>query len=205
MALKLIHFPMTRSLRPLCLIEEAKIDCEVETRVFDRASLKEPEYLALNPLGKTPVFFDGETRILESTAILQYLADKYTDGSLSRSADDPDYSAYLQWLHFGEAGMGGYVNMLIAHTALLPEDQRNPDMAEWARGEAANCLNLLEVSLEGKDHLLGNFSICDISVGYALFLIKITKNGSLFGENVRRYFKEITDRASWQAATARRP
>lgn len=84
MTLKLIHFPMTRSLRVAWAICELGIDAEIETRPFDRARLKEPEYLALNPLGKTPVFFDGDRRMIESVAIIEYLAQTYAKGALSR-------------------------------------------------------------------------------------------------------------------------
>jgi len=205
MSLKLIHFPNTRSLRPLWLIEEAKIDCEVETREFDRPSLKKPEYLALNPLGKTPVLFDGETRILESTAILHYLLEKHTDGKFGKRPEDIDYGNFLQWLHFGEAGMGGYVNVLIGHTVLLPEELRVASIAAWAKAETENCLQYIENSLSGRDYLLDEFSICDMSLGYILFLLKITRNGSLMGENTTRYFKSITSRESWKNATGRKP
>ncbi|MEL6212237.1 MAG: glutathione S-transferase family protein [Pseudomonadota bacterium] len=205
MALKLIHFPNTRSLRVVWAIEELGLDAEIDTRVFDRPSLKEPEYLALNPLGKTPVFFDGDKRLIESTAIIQYLADVYGGGALSRKPGDDDYGEFLQWLHFGEAGMGGYVNMLIAQTALLPEDQRIPSMKVWAEKETANCLAFLEGALEDREYLLGAFSLADISVAYLLFLIKITRNGGLFGDGVRAYFKRITDRKGWQKAMAYQP
>lgn len=203
--MKLIHFPMTRSLRPLWLIEEANIECEVETRVFDRPALKEPDYLALNPLGKTPVFFDGEKRIFESTAILHYLVETKTDGAFGRKPGDDDYHSFLQWLHFGEAGMGGYVNMLIAHTALMPEEMRNADIAEWAKNETINCLNYIDASLGDRQTLLDEFSICDISVGYALFLIKVTRNGKIIPEKTAQYFEAITSRAGWKAATAHKP
>ena len=205
MALKLIHFPNTRSLRVVWAIEELGLDAEIDTRVFDRPSLKEPEYLALNPLGKTPVFFDGDKRLIESTAIIQYLADVYGGGALSRKPGDDDYGEFLQWLHFGEAGMGGYVNMLIAQTALLPEDQRIPSMKVWAEKETANCLAFLEGPVEDREYLLGAFSLADISVAYLLFLIKITRNGGLFGDGVRAYFKRITDREGWQKAMAYQP
>ena len=205
MALKLIHFLNTRSLRVVWAIEELGLDAEIDTRVFDRPSLKEPEYLALNPLGKTPVFFDGDKRLIESTAIIQYLADVYGGGALSRKPGDDDYGEFLQWLHFGEAGMGGYVNMLIAQTALLPEDQRIPSMKVWAEKETANCLAFLEGALQDREYLLGAFSLADISVAYLLFLIKITRNGGLFGDGVRAYFKRITDREGWQKAMAYQP
>ena len=202
MTLKLIHFPQTRSIRVYWVIEELGLDAEIETRPFDRASLKEPEYLKLNPLGKTPVFWDGDKRMVESTAIIQYLAEKHGNGKLARKPSDTDYSDYLQWLHFGEAGMGGYVNMLIAQTALLPEDQRIPAMKIWAEKETRNCLAFLEDGLAGKDYLLGDFSIADISVGYLLYLLKITGNGGFFGENTKAYFKRLASREAWAKVTA---
>ena len=205
MALRLIHFPNTRSLRVLWAIEELGLEADVETRVFDRPSLKEPEYLALNPLGKTPVFFDGDQRLIESTAIIQYIADVHGGGRLSRNPADPDYGAFLQWFHFGEAGMGGYVNMLIAHTALLPEADRDPNMKAWAVAETQNCLNFIEASLEDDGYLLGEFSLADIAVGYLLFLIKITRNGKLMGEKTASYFKRLTARDAWKKASAAAP
>ena len=205
MSLKLIHFPMTRSLRVVWALFELGVDADIETRAFDRAKLKEPEYLALNPLGKTPVFFDGDQRMVESTAIIQYIADKYADGSLTRKPSDDDYGQYLQWLHFGEAGMGGYVNQLIGQTALLPEEQRIPAMAVWAKAETSNCLNFIEESLGDKDYLLGEFSLADISVAYLLFLIKVTRNGDILGEKTKAYFKRVTARDAWVKASGLAP
>jgi len=201
MTLKLIHFPMTRSLRVLWVLYELGVDAEIETRAFDRASLKQPEYLALHPMGKVPVFFDGDQRLIESTAIIQYIADKYGDGRLSRKPADADYGQFLQWLHFGEGGMGGYVNQLIGQTALLPEDQRIPAMAKWAKFETAN----FEQSLGDKDYLLGEFSLADISVVYLLFLIKVTKNGGMLGEKTNAHFKRATAREAWVKASALAP
>lgn len=205
MSLKLIHFPQTRSLRVVWTLFELGVDADIETRVFDRAALKKPEYRALNPLGKTPVFFDGDQRMIESTAIIQYIADEYGDGRLSRKPGDDDYGPFLQWLHFGEAGMGGYVNQLIGQTMLLPEDQRIPAMAQWAKIETKNCLDFIEQSLGDKDYLLGDFSLADIAVVYLLFLIKVTKNGDLMGEKTNAYFKRATAREAWAKASALAP
>ena len=71
---------------------------------MNHGRLKEPDYLKLNPLGKTPVFFDGEKRMIESTAIIEYIANVHGNGALTRKPVDDDYADYLQWLHFGEAG-----------------------------------------------------------------------------------------------------
>jgi len=203
--LKLIHFPQTRSLRVVWALEELGVEAEIETRLLDREYLKSPEYKSLNPLGKTPVFFDGDQRIVESAAIIEYIAKKYAGGRLSRGPEDEDFGAYLQWLNFGEAGMGGYVNMLIAQTALLAEDQRIPAMKVWAVRETENCLSFIEQSLGEKEYLLGDFSLADISVVYLLFLIKITGNGDMLGEKTSAYFKRATARDAWKNSCALAP
>lgn len=205
MSLKLIHFPLTRSLRVAWAIHELGIDAEIETRPFDRPKLKEAEYLAMNPTGKTPVFFDGDKRIIESVAIIQYLSNRYADGRLSRKPSDSDYADYLQFMEFGEAGMGGYVGMLVAQTAILPEEQRIEAMKIWAINETKNCLNFLEEHLTGRDYLLDEFSLADISVGYILFLVKITRNGKLMGDATRAYYDRVTAREAWTKASALAP
>lgn len=200
MTLKLIHFPQSRSLRVLWTLYELGVDAEIDARSFDLSQLKERNYRLLNPLGKAPVFFDGEKRVVESVAIMEYIANKYADGQLTRNPGDDDYAEYLQWLHFGEAGMGGYVNMLIAQTALLPENKRIPVMKLWAEKEVRNCLNFLEQHLGEDGYILGDFSIADISLIYPLFLIKITRNGGLMGEKTNAYFKRAAARDAWKRA-----
>ncbi len=205
MSLKLIHFPVTRSLRVVWALYELGLEAEIDTRVFDRPSLKKPDYLALNPTGKTPVFFDGDKRIVESVAIIEYLANKYAKGALTRTAKDDDYAEYLQWMQFGEAGMGGYVGMLVGQTALLPEEQRIEAMKIWSINETTNCLNFIEENLGDDGYILGDFSLADISLGYILFLIKVTRNGNLLGEKTRAYFDRLAARDAWKRATALKP
>ncbi len=205
MSLKLIHFPMTRSLRVAWALYELGVDAEIETRPFDRASLKEPEYRALNPLGKTPVFFDGGKRMVESVAIIEYLSNKYADGRLSRNAQDADYGEYLQWKEFGEAGMGGYVGQLLGHSMLLPPEHRIEAMRLWAVNEVSNCLAFIETRLDGRDWLLDEFSLADISVGYMLFLVRVSRNGKLMGPRTAAYFERLTAREAWVRANALKP
>jgi glutathione S-transferase len=50
----------------------------LELRLVDLAKGQQraPEYLALNPTGRTPTLVDGDFTLWESTAIMQYLADR---------------------------------------------------------------------------------------------------------------------------------
>jgi len=59
---------------------------------------KQPDYLALNPLGQVPVLTDGDLVLRDSSAILVYLARKY-DKSNKWLPTDPDKQALVQqWL-----------------------------------------------------------------------------------------------------------
>ena len=190
-------------MRVLWLLEElGDVPFELETRPLSHAYFKSEEYRALNPLGKVPVMFDGDERMVESVAMLEYISNKYADGRLSRKPEDKDYGRYLQWLHFGEAGMGGYVNMLVAQTALLPEEQRIPAMKKWAVHEVKKFLGFLEDGLGEDGYLLDEFSLADIAVGYPLFLIKITRNGELLQPKTASYFNRLRERDPWKRACA---
>ncbi|MEQ8748937.1 MAG: glutathione S-transferase family protein [Amphiplicatus sp.] len=203
MTLKIYHTPLTRSIRVVWALEELGLDYELVAQPMDRAYFRTPEWRAINPVGKLPVFFDGDERIIESTAIIHYLSEKYAEGRLSRRPTDSDYGQFLQWLHFGEAGMGGYAGMLIGQTRILPPEHRIESMKQWAIGESKNCCAFIENSLEGKSFLLGeDFSLADISVGYILHLIRLSGEGkAIIGDKTRSYYDRLTDRPGWKKAT----
>ncbi len=201
MTLIIHHVKQTRSLRPLWLMEELGLAYELVDHGASIAHIDMEAYAAVNPMKKLPAFFDGDKAIYESLAICEYIAQKYGDGKFMRTPQDDDYADYLQLFHFGEAGMGGYIGILLAHTILLPEKQRNPHMAAWAKGEMAQCLAYLESKLSDDGYLLGSFSLVDISNAYILFLLKISKNAQDFGPRTNAYFSRIRERDAWKRAT----
>lgn len=205
MTLKLIHFPPARSLRVVWAAYELGLDLEIETRAFAPPKLKDAEYLAKNPVGKTPVLFDDEKRIIESIAIIEYLANRHAGGKLTRAVDDADYADYLQWMQFGEAGLGGYLGQLVGHAYMLPENQRVPAMLAWAQNELRNGLAFIEGELGDRDYILGEFSLADISLGYPLFVIKLLRQGDLLPPRVAAYLDRLTARQAFQRASSLAP
>ena len=43
--------------------------------IYQLESIRDPEYLAINPVGKVPALIDGETIVHDSTVINEYLED----------------------------------------------------------------------------------------------------------------------------------
>lgn len=82
------------------------------------------DFLAINPAGFIPALQDGETIMVESIAILEYLLARYGSGSLAVAPDDPAFASYLQFLHLGEAGLAGPMNavFVVVNWRLKPGD-----------------------------------------------------------------------------------
>lgn len=204
MTLKVYHAPPTRSIRVVWALEELGLPYQLEKVPFDRAYFKTPEWRAISPSGKIPVIHEDGQPMIESTAIIHYLSEKYAEGKLARRPADSDYGKFLQWLHFGEAGIGLYATMLIAQTRVLPKEQRIEAMKQWAIGECRNVCGVVEKGLEGGDYILGEeFSIADISLGYILFLIHLSGEAKdIFGLRTKLYLDRLMAREAWKKAAA---
>jgi glutathione S-transferase len=190
----LYHCTAARSFRPLWALEELKLSYDLKMlpfppRVFAR------EYLAVNPLGTIPLLIDGDTRMTESAAILQYLVTRYGPTPLSVGVDEADYGAYLNWLHFGEATLTFPQALVLRYSKFEPEERRSPqvatDYAKWFFGR----LRAVEAAVESRELLCaGRFTVADISVGYALLLADRIGLAKDFGPAVAAYWRRLRER-----------
>jgi glutathione S-transferase len=183
-----------RSFRPLWALEELELSYELKVlpfppRVFAR------EYLALNPLGTIPLMIDGGTRMTESAAIVQYLVTRYGPTPLAVGIDEPDFGAYLNWLHFGEATLTFPQTLVLRYSRLEPEERRSPqvaaDYAKWFFGR----LRAVEAVVSNSETLCADrFTAADISVGYALLLAERIGLAKDFTPAVAAYWLRLQQR-----------
>ena len=98
------HLNNSRSQRVLWLLEELGVPYEIKRYERDpKTMLAPPELRAVHPLGKSPVITDAGQTIAESGAIIEYLVDKYGEGSgLKPAAGTPERLRYTYWLHYAE-------------------------------------------------------------------------------------------------------
>ena len=123
--MKLYFAPNSRAVRIAWLLEELGLDYEIEKYTVGDRALRTPEYYKIHPMGRIPVLEDGDVRIYESGAIVQYLLARYGNGKLAPAIEDPMFPEYLQWLHYAEGSIMGQVNILVVETILLPPEKRN--------------------------------------------------------------------------------
>ena len=105
--LTLHHLNDSRSQRILWLLEELGTPYEMKCYQRDaKTRLAPPELEAVHPLGKSPVITDGDVRIAESGAIVDYIIRHYGQGNgkpaMMPAAGSADFEAYLEWLHYSE-------------------------------------------------------------------------------------------------------
>lgn len=160
-----------RGFRVVWLLEELRLAYRLRPVDLLTGVENDPEFLAINPGGFIPALQDGETVMVESIAILEYLLARHDQSSLAVAPDDPAFAAYLQFLHLGEAGLAGPMNAVFVGRALAPEAERNARVTTWALATFESRLGLVTRRLADHPYLAGDrFTAADISVSYALLL-----------------------------------
>jgi glutathione S-transferase len=201
--MKLYHCPQTRSIRIFWLLEELGVPYELVRLDFTPASLKDPEYLKVNPLGKIPSIQDGDLTMFESGAILEYILEKYGKGRLAPAPGAPARGPFLQWVHFAEATAMPPLADIAQHSLFKPESERLPAVVADARKKVVAVLDVIEKALAGKQYLLGaEFSAADIMMGYSLLLTKWFGLLSDTYPNVVAYLQRLEQRPALQKVLA---
>ena len=129
-----------------------------ETRVVDYGTtMKAPDYLAINPMGKVPALIHNGAVITEAAAIITYLADAFPAAGLMPA----NRAAFFRWMFFG----AGPVEAAVTNKALgveVPPERRG--MVGYGSMEAVT--NTLAAQLEKTPYLCGDsFSAADVYVG----------------------------------------
>lgn len=171
------------------------------------AGLRRPDYLALNPNGLVPTLVDGDLRLWEANAIIQYLADKAGDQALfpREPAKRADVSRWLFWelVHFNRA-FGALAFETVARPALglAPSD---PTFVETAKRDLARFAAVLDGHVAGRDTVAGDgISLAD----YAVITFEAYRSLVPFDfapyANLNRYFDRMRQQPSWVRTTPAR-
>lgn len=193
-------FP-TRSFRVLWALEE--LGKTYQLRPVDlRTRMQDAEFLALNPAGFLPVLQDGDVTMVDSVAMLEYLAARYDTGRvLAPAAGDPCFAAYQQFLHLGESGMAAFLNVIVGSKFMAPEGEKDNFGARMAERMFESRLTLVKAQLGRAPMMAGErFSAADISVVYALGMAERLGLAGHFGAEIADYRTRMAARPAYTAA-----
>jgi glutathione S-transferase len=93
----LFHTPQARSTRVAWYLYEINADVEIKKVDLFKGEQKSPEFLKINPNGVVPAYIEGDKTIVESAAIVLYLADKYS------KLIPNDKAKFYQWIVYSVA------------------------------------------------------------------------------------------------------
>jgi len=170
--LTLHHLNDSRSQRILWLLEELSMPFEMKAYQRDATTrLAPPELKAVHPLGKSPVVTDGDVRIAESGAIVDYIIRHYGKGAMMPAPDSADYEAYNEWLHYSE-GSAMLPLMLNLYVSRLKE--AGAPLHPRIDSELANHLGYVDSALKGRDFFVGNaLTGADIQMSFVGEMAKV--------------------------------
>ena len=201
--IEIYHVPGTRGVRPIWLCAELGVDYRVIDVDFSASYRSSPEWRRMNPVGKVPVMVDTDAdglMFFESGAMVQYLLDRFDQGSLEPERGSPDHALYLQWSWFAEATFARPLGEIVNHLREFPGEQKSEAAIEEMRNRARLCLHALTPQLKQRDYIVGDsFSAADIMLGYSVMLATKYLPEPLPNE-VANYWDRLSERPAYKLA-----
>ncbi|WP_174236721.1 glutathione S-transferase family protein [Dyella sp. S184] len=189
------HAPNSRSGGTRALLEELGVPFDLHVLSFKKGEQRQPEYLAINPMGKVPAIRHGNALITEQPAVFMYLADLYPEAKLAPPIGDPLRGPYLRWLVF----YGSCFEPALIDRS-MKRDPAAPSTCPY--GDFDTMLKTLTDQLEQGPYLLGDtFSAADVLWGTALnwtTMFKLVPELPV----IRAYIDRVLARPAMQRAAA---
>jgi GST-like protein len=142
-----------------------------------------PEYLSLNPNGKIPAIIDPDgpngkpLGLFESGAILLYLAEK--SGKLLPADPSLRYEA-IQWVFFQVGAIGPMFGQVGFFHKFAGRDYEDKRPLQRYVAESKRLLGVLETRLTGRDWIMEDYSIADVSMlGWVRGLVNFYQAGDI--------------------------
>jgi glutathione S-transferase len=186
--------PMSRGRIARWMLEEVGAPYRTEYLTFE-GSMKSPDYLAINPMGKVPCIRHGKTVVTEAAAICAYLADAFPEKGLAPPTDRR--GDYYRWLFFA----AGPLEMAVSLKALGQNVSKERERSIGS-GSYEAVMNALSHAVTRGPYIAGDtFSAADVYVGAHISW------GLQFGSLEPRpefsaYWERLKERPASQRATA---
>ena len=195
--LRLHHAPMACSLASRFALAESGLDHEVTIVHTTKGEQKTAACLRINPRGKVPALETEAGVLTESTAILPFIADLAPHKRLFPPAGTFARAQAQAWLSFLSSSL---------HTALRDAmfpaiGCDNVEARTAALDKVAAVLGEVDAHLEGRDHILDAFSVCDL---YLLVFLLWRGSPALAGKlpafaNLDRFQQQLFSRPALAA------
>jgi glutathione S-transferase len=192
------HLNNSRSQRILWLLEELGAPYEIRRYQRDAVTnLAPPELETVHPLGKSPVIEDGELKIAESGAIVDYLVRKHGGRRFAPAPETLAHEAYLEWLHYAE---GSAMLPLMINLYVMRLGEAGAPLKDRIDSEIANHLGYIEQALAGHDYILNQgFTGADVQLSFVGEVARAFGRLAPF-PNIAAWVARLHDRPAFKAS-----
>jgi glutathione S-transferase len=178
------------------VLHEKGIDFEVHEVDL---SNKSGEFLKVSPYGRVPVLRVNGTSLYESNIVNEYLDEVY--GSPKLMPEKPEERASVRsWMAFAD----DYFFPSVYRVRMGLQRGYSEDEIQEAREKLDDALSRLEHQLEGREYLVGEYTLADIAhAGNFHRLRVLVKSGEVTLEkypNVMVWIERVQSRESYEAS-----
>jgi len=187
----------SRAFRVIWMLEELEQPYELI-----QAAPRSPGIRAYNPDGKVPALIVDEATLIDSVAIVQFLADRhsaltYPAGSVERAKQD-------SFTQFCVDEVEGALWTAAKNTFVHPKEHQTRAVKETCRYEFNLAIERLASRLGSRDFVMGDqITVPDILFGHCAGWARAAKF-DLLGGQVGEYFNRLTNRPAFLKANALR-
>ena len=189
--------PNTWKVRAVAAQLGLALDCEL----VDLTKPRTPDYLALNPAGRTPTLVDGDFVLWESNAIMQYLAGRAANALWPNDARlRADIMRWQSWqlAHWSKDACEPLIFQRLVKALL---NLGPPDAAILAKGTETfhREARLLDAHLANRSYLVGSgITLADFSVAAPLFYAKEAELPLEPYLRLRDWFARVSALPAWR-------
>ena len=209
------HLNNSRSQRILWLLEELEVDYEIKKYERNPKTMLAPKELReIHPLGKSPVVTDEDRTLAESGAIIEYLVDRFDDGTLRPETDTPEFLQYRYWMHYAE---GSAMTPLLLKIVFSELPRQAPWIAkpllkgisklmnkEYINPQIKLHMNYWEEELSQRPFFAGEeFSAADIQMSFPLEAVVAHNIATEKFPKINAFVEECQGRPAYQRALER--
>lgn len=150
--------PMSRGRIARWMCEEVGVPYDTVLLEYG-TTMKAPEYLAINPMGKVPAIKHGDAVVTEAAAICAYLAEAFPKAGLAPQANER--AAYYRWMFFAAGPVEAAVTD--ASRGITPKGE---EQGRVGYGSLDHVTDALEGHFKAHDFVTGDrFTAADVYVG----------------------------------------
>ena len=150
--------PMSRGQIARWALHEA--DAEYDQVVLEYGTtMKNDDYLAINPMGKVPAIVHNGKTVTECAAICAYLADAFPDAGLAPT--DDERADYYRWMFFTAGPVETATTNQMLNITPTEEQEKSVGYGNYDR-----VMDVLDQALAERKYICGDrFTMADVCVG----------------------------------------